>query len=641
MGIVLTMILVIAGIVVFSIISFGGGDSNTDFNKRYTEYNDGWIMTIDGESQEVTFPVKARTGSDGLILLSKVLPDNIPEYSAIAMRNYHQVMEVTVEGNLIYTYPTDASGNFTILSDAWSIIKLEPEYASKTIEIKLRNITGMPFDGYISNTYYGDDNSILQFLRSDARLPFTTGAIMMILGAFLVIVSFLYRKTIPQTHNIPMGMAIIFFGVWLANRSKIPYFSSSNGRIFFMSIMALLLIPPFLFLFGYFKKESHRNISLAGFTISLAYALFILISSSFVNYNAEVICMVAYGLCFLAMLHDAIMLFMASFGKEARFRSKNELMLDRAELMATVIFPIAVLVEVIFYSDMLWTEISMFYRTFVLIFVIVYVATFFLRVYLVAEERDAISEKLEESQLELMMGQIQPHFIFNTLSSIRTLVKVEPDTAYNMLYDFSKYLRANVDNVTNLDGIPFSAEVEHIKSYVNIEQVRYGDKLTMEYEIGPDDFTVPPLSIQPLVENAIKHGVTKKVEGGTVILRSYAHGTYNVVEVDDSGVGINLDAAQALFSIHAGSDAKMGMESKQVAVNAMNNLIDHLTLLDEAGNPIEMTGPIVKESEDNSDHKSAGMMNIMLRLREMSNAQIEIRSQIGRGTNIKVLFPID
>ena len=134
---------------------------------------------------------------------------------------------------------------------------------------------------------------------------------------------------------------------------------------------------------------------------------------------------------------------------------------------------------------------------------------------MVVQDRTLVTQRLQESQLELMMGQIQPHFIFNTLSSIRTLVMVDPPIAYDMIYDFSNYLRANVDNVTNLEGIPFASEVSHIKSYVNIEKVRFGDRLSMEYDIQIDSFIVPPLSIQPLVENAIKHGVCRKPEGGT------------------------------------------------------------------------------------------------------------------------------
>ena len=244
--------------------------------------------------------------------------------------------------------------------------------------------------------------------------------------------------------------------------------------------------------------------------------------------------------------------------------------------------------------------------------------------------------------MELMMGQIQPHFIFNTLSSIRTLVRVDPDIAYQMLYDFSNYLRANVDNVTNMDGIPFSSEVEHIKSYVNIESVRFGDRLNVEYDIGPKEFIVPPLSIQPLVENAIKHGVCQKLEGGTVWLRSYEEPDCYVVEIDDDGIGFDQEAASAMMALYEEDDNKVGMESNAVATKIIQDLMQHMNLKDENGDPIKLGGPVKRQdlSGNGSEaHKSSGMRNIFLRLREMTDADIDIESQVGKGTKIKVSFP--
>ena len=227
---------------------------------------------------------------------------------------------------------------------------------------------------------------------------------------------------------------------------------------------------------------------------------------------------------------------------------------------------------------------------------------------MVVQDRTLVTQRLQESQLELMMGQIQPHFIFNTLSSIRTLVMVDPTVAYDMIYDFSNYLRANVDNVTNLEGIPFASEVSHIKSYVNIEKVRFGDRLHVQYDAQYTEFMVPPLSIQPIVENAIKHGVCKKTGGGTVWLRSYQEAHYNVVEVEDNGVGFNPELLASLKNARLGED--------------VDNTESNLT-----GNGSE-------------SHKSTGMKNIMMRLKEMANADMEIESVEGEGTKIRVLFPI-
>ena len=251
---------------------------------------------------------------------------------------------------------------------------------------------------------------------------------------------------------------------------------------------------------------------------------------------------------------------------------------------------------------------------------------------------ETITNRLKENQLKLMMDQIQPHFLFNTLSAIRILIKMEPEMAYDAMYDFSKYLRANIDNVNNIDGIDFASEVDHIKSYVNIEKIRFGDRVNAVYDIQCDDFFVPPLSIQSLVENAIQYGILPKMRGGTIWLRSYETNDYDVVEIEDDGVGFTRDTAAHLFSIYASDDDKVGMESNQVLRTAMTEVMENLNLTDSTGNPIVFTTP-VKNNDLTEEHQSSSTMNIFLRLREMSGAKFEIASTEGEGTLIRVLIP--
>ena len=182
-----------------------------------------------------------------------------------------------------------------------------------------------------------------------------------------------------------------------------------------------------------------------------------------------------------------------------------------------------------------------------------------------------------------MISQIQPHFIYNTLSSIRTLIKLDPDRAYNLVYDFSKYLRANIDSIGQGGMIPFAQELEHIRNYCNIEKVRFGDKLALVYEIGPDGFEVPPLTVQPLVENAIKHGIRGKNGDGTVKVSTFEDEHSYMVEVLDDGAG--FDPA--------------------------------------AGVP----------------KTSAGLENIRLRLQEIAGACLEINSIPGKGPRAIVRIP--
>lgn len=170
---------------------------------------------------------------------------------------------------------------------------------------------------------------------------------------------------------------------------------------------------------------------------------------------------------------------------------------------------------------------------------------------LAVQERDMIKSLQETSdirkitsdnELALLTNQIQPHFIYNTLSSIRTLIKKSPDEAYNMVYDFSKYLRANIDSIGQTKLISFGQELDNIRAYLNVELVRFARRLKIEWDIKTVDFLLPPLSIQPLVENAVKHGVCRKTEGGTVTIRTFELEDCFVVEIVDDGVGFDVPA---------------------------------------------------------------------------------------------------
>ena len=123
-------------------------------------------------------------------------------------------------------------------------------------------------------------------------------------------------------------------------------------------------------------------------------------------------------------------------------------------------------------------------------------------------------EKNKDAKIKLMLSQIRPHFIYNSLSSITTLIEIDPKKAQEALDNFTDYLRMNLSSITETKLIPFEYELKHIKTYVELEKIRFNDRINIIYDIKSMDFNVSPLSIQPIVENAIKHGILKKIEGG-------------------------------------------------------------------------------------------------------------------------------
>ncbi|GKV64323.1 MULTISPECIES: ATP-binding protein [unclassified Sporosarcina] len=148
-----------------------------------------------------------------------------------------------------------------------------------------------------------------------------------------------------------------------------------------------------------------------------------------------------------------------------------------------------------------------------------------------------------------LQAQIQPHFLFNTLNTIASLAEFDTKRMLRLLEEFANYLRRSFSNV-NIDSlIPLEEELDLTRSYVYIEQERFGERLRIEWETdNKPAIQIPPLSIQPLVENAIRHGVLKKVEGGTVTIRITNHTDYTEVSIIDDGVGMNSAKVQELTS---------------------------------------------------------------------------------------------
>ncbi len=155
--------------------------------------------------------------------------------------------------------------------------------------------------------------------------------------------------------------------------------------------------------------------------------------------------------------------------------------------------------------------------------------------------------RLTEARLAALTNQINPHFLFNTLNSIATLIRINPDSARNMIYRLSKILRRLLRKAENYSVL--REEIAFIDDYLAIEMVRFGEKLKFEKEIEPATLSrlVPSMILQPIIENSIRHGLANKVEGGTVRLRTWLDGTRLNISVEDDGVGISEEKLEALF----------------------------------------------------------------------------------------------
>jgi anti-sigma regulatory factor (Ser/Thr protein kinase) len=208
------------------------------------------------------------------------------------------------------------------------------------------------------------------------------------------------------------------------------------------------------------------------------------------------------------------------------------------------------------------------------------------------KEMKELEQQLDMSRLKNFTSQMQPHFLYNALGSIQEIILTDPETASDLLGHFTVHLRSCIRAMSRDELIDFESELENIKAYVAIEKMRLGDRLKVYYDIAETHFKIIPLTVQPIVENAIRHGIYQKGEkGGAVFIRSYKDPGSYVIQVEDTGVGFDTEA----FVIE----------------------------------------------KDSVKKDSTGLNNLMFRLKHILNANCMVESTLGKGTVVTIKIPRD
>lgn len=210
-----------------------------------------------------------------------------------------------------------------------------------------------------------------------------------------------------------------------------------------------------------------------------------------------------------------------------------------------------------------------------------------------------IMEREEKLQRHILASQIQPHFIYNTMNTIYGLCDVDVEEAKQAICDFSDYLRSNFESQNRTEPVSFQKELEHAVFYLSIEKRRFRDDLRVEIETPVTSFMLPPLTIQPLVENAVRHGIRQKMQPGTVAIRTRETETAYEVVIEDDGAGFNTQA---------------------VSTDDADRNPDKETVLQE-------------------DHIHIGISNTRARIEHISNGTLSVESKVGLGTIVTIRIP--
>ncbi len=517
----------------------------------------------------------------------------------------HIKIEVFINGELYY--PQDQVEGYSTCGSQWIWFNLPPEMEqTDLLEIHLTNdhAWGNPdaythflrnifimnadaFDQYILSTGY---LSILDYSELREYVPdaffILYGPICQTIGKAIMLLSILLLgiALLDLLHDSLFGTKFLLVSFFSLAASVIMQLNGSSTNSGMHSVLLtsnipkllmMLLVPLATGLLSTQLRDTRKRISqgltLLSFTVTwLVVIVHILTTVSLCETN------LLRPYFFFAILLAGLLLSL-----EDVLRNKRITSLALSVLLCAMAFELlnalqGWLLQGILFRIVFVLEFAMF---------VIWAVCSLPRQFREAKRAAELEKELEHSRISVALSQIQPHFLFNALNAIQYLCKENSTAAYDAVGQFALYLRGNLAVFQQDTLVPFEKELEHTKAYLHLEMLRFGDKLTVEWDIKATDFRLPALTVQPIVENAIKHGICNKEGDGTVkISTRMSNGRIEII-IEDDGCGFDPD----------------------------------------------------KLPDDGRQH--IGLSNVRTRLEAMSHASLAIESSIGSGTKAVIRIP--
>lgn len=538
------------------------------------ELDKGWSITYKGKTENLkALPCKIPVKSNQQYKLNNQLPKNLHDGDCIVIRNSKQRITVFVDGQKIYNNENQDIKTETIF------LPMKKEYSGKTISLVCSSSISM-FSGRIDRIYCGRymENLFLQLKLTGRLLLFYM--FLIICGMILILCFFITKaRDFGLSGFLYLGLFTIALSATIIVDNNLLQYYVENQYLYYAIGMLSKLLLPFM-LIGFIYSESEAKFFKDFLNNVLLLYVFLNIGM-LLNFTHSKLAMERFLILYEKLTIVTFFVLMVMVLIEIVQLENMQLVIT---FLAMSFLGFSIVVEIVGYYQYVtdYYNMGIFLGAGLLSYLLIKVSALIYILIRKLEEAEKIKQQLNETRIRVMLSQIKPHFIYNTLNTIEALIDIDPDKASDMIISFSKYLRSHIDTIGQENLIPFNDEIKNIKAYTDIECVRF-PKINIVFDIKSKDFEVPILSIQPLVENAIKHGVSKKTEGGTVTIKSYDIDEFHIIEVKDNGIGFDLNSIQ---------------ESTHV-----------------------------------------GIKNIKFRLNKLINADISYSSNIGIGTEIKILIP--
>jgi len=418
---------------------------------------------------------------------------------------------------------------------------------------------------FLSNLSVGSYYNLLKAETEKDFWAILGSALAFIIGFLLLIMMLTFRlmKTPFDISSLPCCLLIMCGALSLFLNSSFTSLIFENAFLVTMARYIVQLFVPLFFLM-YVKRFIYNSRVMGTLNVlitiwsAVIISFFIFQSSGVLDYYQ-----------FSGFILNAVAIIMASTFIFIIVDFKKNNHRDTRTLLSSSIILCACITAELIYKINYGEFLSVVFELGLLIFAVLQFLVIMIvsrRNYVQASKTQEIENELVQSKISVMLSQIQPHFLYNTLVVIRQLCEIDPKTAKEAVTEFANYLRGNLDSLTLNSTIPFEKEMEHVENYVSLEKKRFGDKINIEYDIDVIDFKVPSLTIQTVVENAIRHGISKRKKGGTVTIRTREEENKYTVEVLDDGVGVDLTQPPTQ---QKDSRSHIGVENSRKRIEAM------------------------------------------------------------------------
>lgn len=536
---------------------------NTNFTGTYTINNDNLTYTI---------PENHKLKLEGIkrIDINLKFDEKIEKSTDIFLFVEQADIRILKNQKEIFTYNNDDNyDNITkAIGSKW--ISFESPGIKKYDNISIilttdsENISEKYLENFLVNISQGNRYSLLKNQIEKNIGKIITSALTFVIGFVLlvVLIAFKLMRSPIEIGSLSCALLIISGGIAsFINYDYITLIFPNDTLVNIIYYLNLLLLM--LFILFHIRIYLHNKI--ISKTINFFIYIWTIIIIGYYIYQIfnfiELITLTDYVIKIATIILIFLVIFLIIEHKECKG--------TRITLYFTIGLIVTMLIEMYFktnHKEFIYTP----FRIGILIFAIVHFMSIIFKAqnsFVRAARADKIENELIQSKISVMLSQIQPHFLYNTLVVIRQLCDINPKTAKEAVTEFATYLRGNLDSLTLNNTIPFEKEMEHIENYVSLEKKRFGDRINIEYDFECMDFEVPSLTIQTIVENAIRHGITKRKEGGTVTIRTRETKKRYVIEVIDNGVGMDLTKPPE----YSDNRSHIGLENVRKRVESMCN----------------------------------------------------------------------